>query len=181
METLVLDCSYQPVGKVTWQRAITLFFQGKVEIVEEYEDREIRAVTYAIKMPAIVRFLRVLRNRRKAVKFSRENVYARDKGCCQYCRRKVPRHEATYDHVVPRSQDGKTTWENIVIACVACNQSKGGRRPEQAKMRLLSVPVRPKKLPDMLHLTFVWRDGMPASWRSYLRDVAYWHGELDSE
>jgi 5-methylcytosine-specific restriction endonuclease McrA len=176
-----LDRSYQPVGKISWQRAVTLFFQGKVEVVEEYEDREVRAVTFAIKMPSVVRFLRMLRSRRKAIKFSRENVYTRDQGRCQYCSNKVPRHEATYDHVVPRAQGGRTNWENIVIACIPCNQHKGGRRPEQAKMKLLSVPVKPKKLPDMLHLTFIWRKGMPDSWRNWLRDITYWHGELDSE
>lgn len=181
MDTLVLDASFKPVDRIPWQRALTLYFKGKVEIVEHYADRVVRAVSAAFKMPSVIRFLRALRSRRKAIKFSRDNTYARDKGSCQYCGCKVPRDEVTYDHVVPRSQGGKTEWTNIVIACVPCNQKKGGRRPDEAAMKLRSVPVKPKKLPDLQYLSFVWKDGMPDEWRNWLRDVAYWHGELDRE
>lgn len=180
MDTLVLSPGYEAVARVPWQRAVALLFKGVVEIVEEYEDREIRSVTFSIKMPSVVRFLRSIRNRRKAVKFSRENVYARDGGKCAYCTKKVPRHEATYDHVLPRTQGGQTTWENVVIACVPCNQRKGGRTPEQAGMQLRSRPHRPKQLPDM-RITVVWRKGMPESWRSFCTDFAYWNGELEND
>lgn len=185
METLVLDSSYQPVDKVPWQRAITLYFQGKVEIVEEYSNQDLRSVTFAIKMPSVVRFFKALRGKRKVVKFSRENVYTRDKGRCQYCGNAVARAEFTYDHVLPRSQGGKTEWTNIVCSCVPCNQKKQNRTPEKAGMRLHNVPVKPKKLPETVHLTFTWREGMPDTWRSWLRDavrdMTYWHGELDQE
>jgi len=180
METLVLNMGYEPVARVPWQRAVTLLFMGKVEVVEEY-DHEVRAVTFAIKMPSVVRFLRMLRGKQKAVKFSRQNVYARDGGRCQYCSRKVTRPEATYDHVTPRAQGGRTTWENIVIACVPCNQVKGGRTPIQARMKLLTVPVKPKKLPDTMSFTIIFQPGMPATWRAWLRDMAYWNAELESE
>ena len=179
METLVLSSGYEPVARVHWQRAVALLFQGKVEVVEEYDDKEIRAVTFTLKMPSVVRFLRAIRGKKKAVKFSRQNVYARDGGRCQYCVSKVARFEATYDHVTPRAQGGKTTWENIVIACVGCNQRKGGRTPAQAGMRLRTLPVRPKKLPDVLTVTFTFQPGMPDSWRTWLRDMAYWNAELE--
>jgi len=179
METLVLNPGYEPVARVPWQRAISLLFLGKVEVVDEYEDREIRSVTFVVKMPAIVRLLRALRGARKALSFSRENVYARDGGRCQYCGAGVRRDQITYDHVVPRSRGGKTTWENIVIACVACNQKKGGRTPEQAGMKLRTSPVRPKKLPEALRITLAFREGMPESWRAFLRSYSYWHGELE--
>lgn len=178
MDTLVLDPSWLPVGRVSWQRAVTLLFQGKIEVVEEYEDKEIKSVTFAIKMPSVVRFLRAIRGRKRAVKFSRENVYARDRGRCQYCNQPVPRHETTYDHVTPRALGGQTTWENIVIACMPCNQKKGGRTPQQAGMKLLSTPVKPKKLPEM-RVTVMWRKGMPESWKTWIRDYAYWNGELE--
>jgi 5-methylcytosine-specific restriction endonuclease McrA len=179
METLVLSPGYQPVARVPWQRAILWLFTGKVEVIEEYEDRKIRSVTFEIKMPSVVRFLRMLRGKKRPVRFSRENVYARDRGACQYCARKVPRCESTYDHVVPKAHGGPTTWDNVVIACVPCNQKKGGRTPEQARMKLLSVPVKPAKLPQTLRMTFVFQKGMPETWRSWLRDVTYWHGELE--
>src|SRR5262249_37242294 len=127
METLVLTASYEPVARVSWKRAVTLLFDGKVEVIEEYEDRFIRSVTLESKMPSVIRFLRVVRTRKKTPKFSRENVYARDNGRCQYCAKKVARSEATYDHVVLRALGGKTTWENVVICCVPCNQKKGAR------------------------------------------------------
>ncbi len=179
METLVLSAGYEPVARVHWQRAVALLFLGKVEVVEEYDDKEIRSITFTLKMPSVVRFLRAIRGRRKAVKFSRQNVYARDGARCQYCHVKVARHEATYDHVVPRAHGGKTTWENIVIACMRCNQKKGGRTPAQANMKLRTLPVRPKKLPEVLSLTFSFQPGMPDSWRAWLRDVAYWNTELE--
>jgi 5-methylcytosine-specific restriction endonuclease McrA len=179
METLVLSAGYEPVARVNWQRAVTLLFMGKVEVVEEYDDKEIRSITFTIKMPSVVRFLRAIRGKHKQVKFSRQNVYTRDGARCQYCHVKVARHEATYDHVVPRAHGGKTTWDNIVIACVRCNQKKGGRTPAQAGMRLRMLPVRPKKLPEQVSFTFTFQPGMPDTWRTWLRDVAYWNAELE--
>jgi 5-methylcytosine-specific restriction endonuclease McrA len=179
METLVLSQSYEPVARVPWQRAVMLIFQGKVEVVEEYEDRFVRSVTVAVKMPSVIRFIRGLRRGPKGVKFSRENVYLRDNCRCQYCGIKVSRPEATYDHVLPRAQGGKTCWENVVIACVPCNQKKGNRTPVVAKMALRSTPVKPKKLSETMHLTFMFEKGMPVSWGKFLGDMAYWHVELE--
>jgi len=179
VETLVLNPGYEPVARVPWQRAVTLLFLGKVEVVEEYEDHEVRSVTFVIKMPSVVRMLRALRSARRQVKFSRENVYARDGGRCQYCGGKVRRDEITYDHVTPRALGGKTTWENIVICCIDCNQRKGGKTPEQAGMKLRSVPVKPKRLPDTFRVTFTFKKGMPVSWRAFLRDYSYWNSTLE--
>ena len=181
METLVLAATYEPVARVSWKRAVTLLFEGKVEVIDEYEDRFIRSVTLEIKMPSVIRFLRAVRSRKRTAKFSRENVYARDGGRCQYCAMKVQRHEATYDHVVPRAQGGKTTWDNVVICCVPCNQRKGAHTPAQSGMRLLSRPGRPTKLPDVWRFTITFQKGMPDSWRSWLRDFQYWNGELEND
>jgi 5-methylcytosine-specific restriction endonuclease McrA len=181
MDTLVLSHAYVPVARVAWQRAVTLLFEGKVEVIEEYENRVVRSVTLEFKVPSIIRFLRKIRDRKRAVKFSRENVYARDKGACQYCGARVPRAEATYDHVTPRSHGGQTTWENVVICCVPCNQRKGGRTPAQAGMRLLSHPVKPKTLPDTIRLTFLLDKSAPPSWRQFFASYAYWNGELEHD
>lgn len=181
METLVLSAGYEPIAKVPWQRAITLLWEGKVEVVEEYEDRFVRSVTLEFKMPSVIRFLKTVRGRKKAIKFSRENVYLRDKGKCQYCGIKVPRHDFTYDHVTPRSHGGPTTWENVVVCCTPCNQRKAGRTPEQAKMVLSQKPTKPTKLPDTIRLTFTWQKGMPDVWKQWMQSVAYWHTELDND
>lgn len=180
METLVLDFNYQPAGKIHWHRAITQWFKGKVEILESYENRDIKSVTFVMKMPAVVRELTKYK-KKNAVKFSRENVYTRDKGRCQYCSKKVPRAEVTYDHVLPRSQGGKTKWENIVIACLHCNQRKSNKTPEQASMRLLTAPIKPKSLPDTFRFTVTWKNGMPPEWRDWLASAGYWHSELEEE
>jgi 5-methylcytosine-specific restriction endonuclease McrA len=178
MDTLVLSQGYEPVARVHWQRAVTLLFMGKVEVIEEYEDQDIKSVTFSIKMPSVVRFIQALRSKRRAVKFSRENICARDNGRCQYCNQKVPRAVGTYDHVIPRAHGGLTNWENVVWACASCNQKKGGRTPAQARMKLLSVPVKPAKLPDV-RFTMSWKKDMPVSWQQFLTDFQYWNGELE--
>lgn len=181
LSVLALDASYIPIARLPWQRALTLYFLGKVEIVEEYEDKEIRSVSFVLKLPSVVRFIRALRGRKHVVKFSRESIYVRDRGRCQFCNTSVPRATFTYDHVVPRAQGGKTEWTNIVISCMPCNQRKGNRTPGQAGMKLLSLPVKPKKLADQTVFTLRWRVGDPPTWRDWLASHSYWNGELDSE
>lgn len=179
METLVLTHAYQPVDRITWQRAVTLWAADKVEVLEAYDNRIIRSVSVSIKMPSVVRFVYQIRLKRTGVKFSRENVYTRDKGRCQYCRRQVTRMEATYDHVVPRRQGGLTKWDNIVIACLPCNQKKGGRTPEEAGLVLKVKPERPKSLPPTMRFTLP--RGVPDTWKQYLYDIQYWNGRLDED
>lgn len=178
MDTLVLSHAYVPVARVSWQRALTLLFEKKVEVIDEYEDWTVRSVTIEFKVPSIIRFLNRIRDRKPRVKFSRENVYTRDKGSCQYCGVKVSRHEATYDHVIARSRGGQTKWENVVICCTPCNQRKGHKTPEEAGMHLRMAPVKPKSLPDSVRLTFLYRKNIPESWKQWLQSYHYWNDEL---
>lgn len=174
-QTLVLDVSFTPIARVSWQHAITLFFKGSCRIIESYED-EIHSVTMAIKIPAVIQLTRHF-NRRKAIKFSRGNIYMRDQCVCQYCGNKKSTRALTYDHVVPRVQGGKTTWTNIVTCCQKCNQTKAGRTPQQAKMKLLKAPEKPKWLPNEF-LVAISRDStIPDMWRSYI----YWNVEIENE
>lgn len=177
MNTLVLDVGYQPMQKVPWQTAIVWVLEKAVEVVDEHPGRYINTVSWKVGMPSVVRFLRPI-NKRRAVKFSRHAIYERDGRRCQYCGARCSRDRFTYDHVLPRSQGGKTEWTNVVVACVPCNQRKAGRTPEQARMRLASKPVKPKKLPDR-GPALCFQEGMPDSWRTWLRDSCYWNGELD--
>ena len=144
---------------------------GKVEVLEEY-GREIRSVSFTIKLPSVVRLLRLVKRPKSPVKFSRQNIYARDKYRCQYCGQKFSSEELTYDHVVPRSRGGKTEWENIVTCCVDCNRRKGGRTPSEAGMKLIKKPEKPTWIPA-LRITIGFRE-VPQSWRDYL----YWNVEL---
>lgn len=170
--TLVLDQGYQPHRIVSWQRAVHMLFDGKVELVETYDD-DIRSVSITIKMPAVVRLLARVRGKRRAVKFSRINVATRDEFRCQYCAVRLPLSKLTYDHVVPRAQGGRTVWENIVMACYRCNERKANRTPAQADMTLRKAPVKPAYLP-VITMRFTPTD-VPSAWASWL----YWNGALE--
>ena len=172
--TLLLSQGYEPIKVISWQRAITLLFLGKVEVLKEY-DGDIRAVSLVIKIPAVVRLLRAFRRHVRPVKFSRVNIYARDHYRCQYCGKKAAISDLTYDHVVPRSQGGLTEWTNIVTCCYLCNRRKGGRTPREASMTLMAQPSQPNWVPAVA--IRISMRSVPDAWRDYL----YWTGELDRE
>ena len=128
--TLLLNSTYEPLRVLHWQKAITLLWQGKVEVLEVY-DRQIHGISISIKLPAVMRLLKLvkLKDSHRAVKFSRINIFTRDGYCCQYCKHKFRTEELTFDHVVPIAKGGRKTWENIVTACWRCKIGRaGGRR-----------------------------------------------------
>ena len=173
-QTLVLSQGFEPVKVIPWQRAITLLFLNKVQVVEEY-DRDVKCTSFVIKIPAVVRLLHKFRRHRKPVKFSRVNIYGRDDYTCQYCGEEKTIDELTYDHVIPRSRGGRTEWTNIVSACGDCNNRKSNRTPQEAGMKLRKQPVQPTTLPAMV--ITVSRSSVPDAWRDYL----YWTGALDQD
>lgn len=172
--TLLLTQGYEPIKIISWQRAITLLTLGKVEVVEQY-DAEIHAVSLVIHAPAVVRLRKAFRRHAKPVKFSRVNIYARDRYRCQYCATKCSISELTYDHVVPRSRGGGTTWDNIVSCCYACNREKANRTPAEARMKLLATPTRPTWIASVQ--IRVSTRSIPDAWRDYV----YWTGEIETD
>jgi len=175
--TLVLNATYEPINIVTWKRALNLLCQGKVEVLAEY-DREVRSISFTIKMPSVLRLLKYVkvRKHRQHVKFCRANIYARDHNTCQYCGEKCSTEDLTFDHVVPVVKGGGKTWDNIVTCCFECNHIKGGCTPEEAGMKLIRRPREPEWVPTMLHITIGFRTA-PQAWRDYL----YWNVELERE
>lgn len=173
-QTLLLNATYEPLKVVDWRKAITLWCQGKVEVISVY-DREVRSVSVTFRLPSVIRLLRYIKIKRRfgTVPFSRANIYARDDHRCQYCGDGFATAELTFDHVVPVAQGGRKDWANIVTCCITCNRRKGGRTPAQAGMRLIRVPSRPTRVPA-IRITVGLRD-TPDSWRDYL----YWNIELD--
>lgn len=165
---LVLNATFEPLQIVSWQRAMQLLFQGKVEVVEESE-KEIRTVRFTMKVPAVLRLLTYvpLKKKKQIVRFSRANIFLRDNSVCQYCGKSFSKTHLTLDHVIPIVQGGKKSWENIVTACKPCNQKKGGRTPAQAGIHLKRKPRRPNWLP-MAQLT-VGVSLAPESWKIYLK------------
>jgi 5-methylcytosine-specific restriction endonuclease McrA len=162
---LFLDADWQPLRVEPWTRAITDVFLGKVEVIEYSRDRTIKAVCRELPMPAVVRLLRRFRRDRQAIRFSRVNIYTRDAFTCQYCGQRMATEELTFDHVLPRSLGGKTTWENIATCCVPCNHAKANRTPAQARMRLRRPPYKPRHLP--LVTVQMDRRHVPEEWRPY--------------
>jgi 5-methylcytosine-specific restriction endonuclease McrA len=196
---LVLNRHYMAVHIVSARRAFILLCKELAEVIDAEEGswqsydflswRElsearraspspdedwVRTVTTSIRVPRIVRLLGYDRLPKQTVKFNRRNLFARDESRCQYCGKRFPTQELTLDHVKPRTLGGQTTWENIVCACVDCNVRKGGRTPEQAKMKLIRAPYRPKTSP-LVDLKLSSRKYH--SWRAFI-DAAYWTVEL---
>ncbi len=166
------DGQFTTYNFATWQE-VSAF---RARHFRQAEDDWVRTVNSEIQVPRVIRLLEYEKLPKQTVKFNRRNIFARDNNQCQYCGRKFPTPELSLDHVVPRSQGGMTTWENIVCACVGCNVRKGGRTPKQAHMSLIRKPEKPKRSP-MLNLKLSHTKYQ--SWRSFL-DNAYWSVELKS-
>ena len=115
---LYLDHEWRPLRVESWTRAISDFCLGKVEVIEYSKDHKIRGVTREYPMPVVVRVLKRFKREKIRIKFSRLNIYARDKFVCQYCHVRKPTEDLTFDHVLPKSRGGRTSWENIVTCCV---------------------------------------------------------------
>ena len=164
---LVLNRSYLPIHVTSVRRAFTLIYHGTALAVNgEYEtfdfdswrlqssagEERVGTPSGDIRVPRVIVLRSYDRVPQRHVRYSRLNIFARDKFTCQYCGDKPPRAQLNLDHVIPRALGGRTTWENVVCSCVECNRRKGGRTPAQARLRLLRRPVRPRWTPMMHHI-----------------------------
>ena len=172
-QTLLLNATYEPLQIVSWKRAVKMLFQDKVEVLEEYKN-EIRSVTLAIRVPSVIRLLHYVKMHRnhRLVKLSRNNLFTRDNYRCQYCGKKFPSSELTYDHLIPVSRGGKKSWDNIVTCCVPCNRKKSNRTPRESGMRLLKKPKAPTGFPIRLQF-LMSRIKAPDSWRNYTFSLSH--------
>lgn len=159
---LVLNQNYEPLGITRARRAIVLIYLGKAEIVERYSDLWVRSVSTALAVPSVVRLVFFVKVRRKALTLSRRNIIKRDNHQCQYCG--TTQGAMTTDHVIPKKLGGKDSWENLVCACVRCNNKKGNRTPEQVGLTLLRQPKTPHFF-TFIHGFIVIPDDR---WRQYL-------------
>jgi len=194
---LVLNKSYLPVHVTTVKRAFCLLYAGIAKAVNaqyetfDYEswsqitiernDETIGLVDRVIKIPRVILLLAYDRVPKRRVRFSRYNIFARDKSTCQYCGHRLSRSELNLDHVVPRAQGGTSTWENVVCSCHECNRRKGGRTPAEARMRLITQPRKPAWTPP---ISFSVPTVMRREWAPFLDfmiDVSYWNTELLEE
>lgn len=160
-QVLVLNQNYEPLSVCNARRAILLIFKGKAEIVEQ-DGYMIHSISQAFPLPSVVRLVYYVRVPYKKIVLSKRNIVKRDGGRCQYCG--TTRGPMTVDHVVPRSFGGEDTWENLVCACIKCNNQKADRTLEQSGMNLLRRPQRPSNIMFIKHLL----DGSEQKWRPYL-------------
>ena len=175
---LVLNADYQPLSYFplslwNWQEAVKAIFLDRVTVVSTY-DRTISSPGFKMALPSVVALKDYVSQSRRPP-FTRFNVFLRDRFTCQYCCNWFPAHELTFDHVIPRSRGGQTSWTNITTACTRCNLLKSNRLPRECKMTPMVTPVVPTTFqlqrngrafpPNFLH----------SSWRDYL----YWDSELE--
>lgn len=166
--TLLLTPWYFPIKVLRWQDAVKMKYEGTVDVVVEYDD-EIRSPSVTWRVPAVVRLRKMAKTDSRGVKFSRRNVYQRDGYRCQYCGEKKPARELSYDHVVPRAAGGRTTWDNIVSACRACNARKDDQTCDEAGMWPRRAPRRPATMP--LAPPLFDRD-VPREWQGFTAGFA---------
>ncbi|MDA0987169.1 MAG: HNH endonuclease [Bacteroidetes bacterium] len=161
-KVLVLNNNYEPLSVCNVRKALVLMILGKAELIEKLGKKVIHSVTMQFPMPSIVRLTHYVRVPYKNVILSRKNILRRDKHRCQYCGESDS--DLTIDHVLPKSRFGEDTWENLVCACIECNNLKGDRTPEEAKMLLIRKPIRPNHVIFIKHFVETVDD----CWRPYL-------------
>ena len=166
--------SYYPLSLCSWQDAVKSVFLNRVSIVERY-DKKVHSPTISFKLPSVIALKNYIMPQRKPA-FTRFNVFLRDNFICQYCHNRFYANELTFDHLVPRCLNGKTSWNNVVSACTNCNLKKGRRLLKFTDMKLFKKPFRPSSI----HLQNNGRNFPPnflhESWRDYL----YWDTELQN-
>jgi 5-methylcytosine-specific restriction endonuclease McrA len=137
---LVLNANFEPIHVCSTRRALGLILDGKANLILNGRGY-IHTITKTLPRPSIIRLEVQIHRPRPRVKLSRREIFRRDNYTCQYCgRRDIP---LTVDHVIPRHMGGPHHWTNLVAACSACNHRKGGRKVEEAHMRLAHTPKEP--------------------------------------
>ena len=165
--------SYFPLSTWSWQETIKAIFLERVDVVSHY-DRVIRSPSAEHRLPSVVALKQYIPQTRRPP-FTRFNVFLRDRFSCQYCGTPFATQDLTFDHLVPRSRGGRTSWDNVVTACTRCNLAKGSRLPSECNMRPLHVP----RMPTMYELQEHGRGYPPNILHESWRDFQDWDSELE--
>jgi len=168
---LVLDLAHVVTGEFE-----THDFQSWCELSQAAVHNTLHTPRYKLLIPEIILLTHYNAVPPRRVKFSRRNIFERDRFSCQYCDRTPVRSELSIDHVVPRSRGGSTTWSNVVLACTECNARKRDRLPWEAGMRLQRPPREPAWRPGAGFRLAVRR----RSWDRFV-DTAYWDLKLHED
>lgn len=167
-KVLLLNASYEPLGTIDVPRAVRLVWKCAAQMVEVDGSRVLRSQHFVFEVPSVVRLVEYidLRQRRRDAGRQRVRIMARDKMRCQYCGTKGTPFELTLDHIIPRSRGGHSDPENLCAACKPCNQRKGSRTPDEARMPLLATPSALRYGLDKAMLRHY--AGSRPEWRPYL-------------
>jgi 5-methylcytosine-specific restriction endonuclease McrA len=157
----VLNQNYEPLTVCNVRRAVILNFLGKAEIICKVNNKVIKSVYRKFDCPSIVRLSFFVRVPFRKIILSRKNILRRDNHRCQFCGNTS---NLTIDHIIPKSRGGEDTWENLTTACIKCNNKKGDRTPEEAGLKLRSIPKKPS------HITFIknFAGNVSDDWKPYL-------------
>ena len=166
--------SYYPLSLWCWQDTIKAVFLKRVNIISEYES-EVHSPSLTMKLPSVISLKEYVAAQRNPA-FTRFNVFLRDIFTCQYCCKRYPVKRLSFDHLVPKSRGGKTTWENVVSACTNCNFKKGDRILLETDMHLLKFPYQPSAQELHKNGKNFPSNYLHKSWRDYL----YWDSELEN-
>jgi 5-methylcytosine-specific restriction endonuclease McrA len=166
--------SYFPLSTWNWQDAVKAVFLDRVSVLSEY-DREVRSPSFSMRLPSVIALRDFIPSARMPA-FTRFNVFLRDGFTCQYCDFKRPAPELTFDHVIPRARGGRTSWENVVTACGACNLRKGSKLPRECNM----IPRQEPRRPTSWELQDRGRGFPPNYLHESWRDFLYWDSELEN-
>lgn len=159
---LVLNQSYQPISICNVKKAVILLLLSKAELIAEHENRAIRSMTQTFSFPSVIRLFQYVRAPFRTVEPTRKNIHRRDEHRCQYCG--TGKATLTIDHVFPKSRGGEDTWENLVCACIKCNNRKGNRTPNEAHMPLMRTPRRP----SLVMLLRLHQRNLDERWKPFL-------------
>jgi 5-methylcytosine-specific restriction endonuclease McrA len=160
--------SYFPLSLLSWQDTVTAVFKEHVAVVAEY-DKVIRSPSTEMRLPSVVAVRDYVKIANR-VAFTRFNVFLRDRFHCQYCNKPFAAKELTFEHVVPKSKGGETSWTNIVAACEPCNTEKDNRTDMQ--------PIRAPFVPTARELMAAKRAFPPGFLHESWLDYLYWDAEL---
>lgn len=167
---LLLNVGYQPIGTVSIKDAVGLMMRNVVDSVDGVA-AQLRTPNRVFTVPSILRLKYYVNVPHRTVTWSRHKVFARDGWTCIYCRKMVGEYRGnkklfhsdfTIDHIIPRSHGGRSTWSNTACACYRCNHRKADRTPNEAGMRLLWEPKRPRT-------NYLIASGdIPEEWKIYI-------------
>ena len=163
--------SYYPLSLWPWHDVVKAVFLDRVEVIAVYEQK-VRSPSFEMQLPSVISLKEYVRQDRPPA-FTRFNVFLRDGFACVYCRSP---DDLTFDHLIPRSRGGRTTWENIVTACSPCNLKKGGKMPKEAGM----IPQRRPDRPSTYELQAIGRKFPPHHLHETWLDYLYWDVALEA-